>query len=259
MEDTLAAVAYQHPLPGDYYRLGLHTGWKGFVPGQFGMLQVPPAPGVLLRRPFSLARQIGPVTEILYKAVGKGTQALAQVRQGQSLRVLGPLGQGFSEIPLGNDAGKNIVGVAGGYGIAPFWELAAQLRERSQTLKLFYGARSSSDLIYLEQLESLGVELHLTTEDGSRGHRGLVTELLNQQFGREKPSWVGGCGPMGLLYALGRWCEDRGVSAQLSVEEAMGCGTGVCLGCVVKDRQGHYRRACVEGPVMSSQMMEIPA
>jgi dihydroorotate dehydrogenase electron transfer subunit len=218
------------------------------------MLQVPPAPGVLLRRPFSLARQIGPITEILYKVVGKGTQALAQVQEGQILKLLGPLGMGFGKIP----SGKNIVGIAGGYGIAPFWELAAQLRNQSKKLKLFYGARSAKDLIYLEQLKSLGVDLHLATEDGTEGHKGLVTELFDREFSQEKPDWVGACGPMGLLYAVGRWCEKRNIEAQLSVEEAMGCGTGVCLGCVVKDRQGHYRRACVEGPVMSSRLMEIP-
>jgi dihydroorotate dehydrogenase electron transfer subunit len=253
--DTSATVTYQNPLPGGYFRLGLDTGWEGFVPGQFAMLQPPSVPGLLLRRPFSLARQTGPVTEILYKVVGKGTQALSRVREGESLKLLGPLGHGFSQIPQGN----NIIGVAGGYGIAPFWELAAQLKGQSQRLMLFYGARSSADLIYLEQLESLGVELHLATEDGSKGHRGLVTELLNKKFADQRPDWVGSCGPMGLLYAVGRWCEAKGISAQLSVEEAMGCGTGVCLGCVVKDRQGHYRRTCVEGPVLSSQLMEIPA
>lgn len=255
MEDSTAAVVYHHALPGAYYRLGLQTGWKGFTPGQFGMLQVPPAPGILLRRPFSLARQIGGVTEILYKVVGKGTEALAQVKEGQTLKLLGPLGRGFSGISESDE----LVGVAGGYGIAPFWELAAQLKDQSKKLKLFYGARAAKDLIYVDELESLGVELHLATEDGSKGHRGLVTELLEKKLGEKKPQWVGACGPMGLLYAVGRWCENRGVEAQLSVEEAMGCGTGVCLGCVVKDRQGHYRRACIEGPVMPSGMMELPA
>ena len=253
--DTTAAIAYHETLAGAYFRLGLHTGWKLFVPGQFAMVQVPPVSGLLLRRPFSLARQIGPVTEILYKVVGKGTEALSQMKVGQELKILGPLGRGFSHIPQG----KNIVGVAGGYGIAPFWELAVQLRERSQDLKLFYGARAAKDLIYLDQLREAGVELHLATEDGSQGHRGLVTEVLAQKFYKEKPDWVGACGPMGLLYAVGRWSEQKGVGAQLSVEEAMGCGTGVCLGCVVKDREGHYRRACIEGPVMSAQSMEIPA
>jgi dihydroorotate dehydrogenase electron transfer subunit len=196
---------------------------------------------------------MGPVTEILYKVVGKGTQALSQVTKEQKLKILGPLGRGFVPTP----GAKHLVGVAGGYGIAPFWELAAQLREGSQGLKLFYGARSTSDLIYLEQLQSLDVELHLSTEDGSKGHKGLITEVLAREHEEVTPDWVGACGPMGLLYAVGRWSEQMGISAQLSVEEAMGCGTGVCLGCVVKDREGHYRRACVEGPVMSSQLMEI--
>jgi len=255
MDDSIATVVYQHALPGSYYRLGLTTGWQGFVPGQFGMLEVPPTPGILLRRPFSLARQQGEVTEILYKVVGKGTQAMAGIQKGDRVRILGPLGRGFSE----NPEGDSLIGVAGGYGIAPFWEFAAQLKKKGRTLHLFYGARSASDLIYLDELKSLGVELHLATEDGSQGHQGLVTELLDQVFPKVPPHWVGSCGPLGLLYAVGRWAEGRGVACELSVEEAMGCGTGVCLGCVVKDRQGHYRRSCVEGPVFSADLLEIPA
>lgn len=255
MEDVLAAVIYQRPLPGGYFRLGLETGWKDFIPGQFSMLQVPPTPGVLLRRPFSLARQAGAVTEILYKAVGKGTVALSRVKEGQGLKILGPLGRGFREIP----SGRPVVGVAGGYGIAPFWEMAFQLKMKNIPLKIFYGARSAKDLVYIEELESLGVELHLATEDGSRGHPGVVTDLLERHYQRETPPWVGACGPMGLLYAVARWCQRSQVPCQLAVEEIMGCGTGVCLGCVVRDRQGGYRRACVEGPVFSADTLEIPS
>ncbi len=245
MKDTLCQVAYQAPLQEGYFRIGLKTAWSGFVPGQFGMLEVPREDGVLLRRPFSFARQIGDVTEILYKKVGKGTAALARVAPGQELRLLGPLGKGFSADSHSGD----YVGVAGGYGIAPFLELAKQLGRTNRNLTLFYGARSIKDLLYIQELEELKVKLHLTTVDGSAGETGLVTEALGRTYVAQKPGLVACCGPTGLLKAVQQWALPRGIACELSVEETMGCGTGVCLGCVVQDQEGHYRRACIEGPV----------
>ncbi|HKY62671.1 MAG TPA: dihydroorotate dehydrogenase electron transfer subunit [bacterium] len=245
MKDTLCQVAYQVPLQEGYFRIGLVTRWPGFVPGQFGMLEVPREDGVLLRRPFSFARQIGEVTEILYKKVGKGTAALAKVAPGQELRLLGPLGHGFSEAGVAGD----YVGVAGGYGIAPFLELADRLNRSGRNLTLFYGARSEKDLLYLQELAALKVKLHLTTVDGSAGDKGLVTEALGRVYAERKPGLVACCGPTGLLAAVQKWARPRGIACELSVEETMGCGTGVCLGCVVQDHEGHYRRACIEGPV----------
>jgi dihydroorotate dehydrogenase electron transfer subunit len=253
MKDSDAHVIYQKNLQGNYFRLGLKTGIKAFVPGQFGMLKVPAGQGVLLRRPFSLARQDGEITEILYKVVGKGTQNLSQVKPGAKLALLGPLGTGFSR-PLN---GKSLVGVAGGYGVAPFWELGAQLRKEGKVLILFYGARSKSDLMYLNELEEEGVQVHIATLDGSYGFKGLVTELLESRYSKKKPHWISSCGPMGMLKAVGCWAEKNGVPSELSVEEAMGCGTGVCLGCVVKNRTGDYLRSCVEGPVFNSQILDL--
>ena len=253
MKDQLCQVAYQVPLQEGYFRIGLRTGWTTFVPGQFGMLEVPRQDGVLLRRPFSFARQSAEVTEILYKTVGKGTAALARVSPGQSLRLLGPLGKGFS-----SDAGAgDYVGVAGGYGIAPFLELADQLRRSGGELTLFYGARSDKDLLYLQELKALNVKLHITTVDGSAGESGLVTEALNRVYAKAKPGLVACCGPTGLLAAVQKWALPRGIACELSVEETMGCGTGVCLGCVVQDHEGHYRRACIEGPVFAGTSIQL--
>lgn len=253
MKDIDAQVLYQKNLKSDYYRLGLKTGIKNFVPGQFGMLKVPAGQGVLLRRPFSLARQDGEITEILYKVVGKGTQNLSQVKPGAMLALLGPLGTGFS-LPTN---GKRVVGVAGGYGVAPFWELGAQLQKQGKDLILFYGARSKSDLMYLNELEEVGVHVRIATLDGSHGFKGLVTELLENDYSKGKPHRICSCGPMGMLKAVGRWAETNGVDCELSVEEAMGCGTGVCLGCVVKNRKGDYLRSCIEGPVFNSQILDL--
>lgn len=254
MKDKLCEVAYHHPLEADYHRIGLKTDWEGFVPGQFGMLEVPREDGVLLRRPFSFAFQSKGVTEILYKRVGRGTSALSRVRRGESLRLLGPLGKGFTvgEGPL------RAVGVAGGYGVAPFVELAAQLRQRGEVLTLFYGARSRQDLHYIKEFSDLHTQLYISTLDGSVGYRGLITELLEQTYlEKQAPEKIWSCGPMGLLKSVQDWSASRGVDCELSVEETMGCGTGVCLGCVVQDLQGHYRRACIEGPVFCGSSIRI--
>jgi len=251
VKDSTCQVEFHVPLQEGYFRIGLKTGWQGFVPGQFGMLEVPRQDGVLLRRPFSFARQLGATTEILYKAVGRGTDALSRVSVGQSLRLLGPLGKGFQIVAGEGD----LVGVAGGYGIAPFLEQAAQLAKNGQRLTLFYGARTKKDLLYIQELNELKVKLYLTTEDGSEGEQGRVTELLAKVYEQKFPKVLWSCGPVGLLHAGQKWALPRGVPCELSVEETMGCGTGVCLGCVVKDTEGRYRRACIEGPVFPGERL----
>ncbi|MFO1463872.1 MAG: dihydroorotate dehydrogenase electron transfer subunit [bacterium] len=253
MRDTLCQVEYHVPLQEGYFRIGLKTGWQGFVPGQFGMLEVPRQDGVLLRRPFSFARQSGDITEILYKVVGRGTRALARVGIGQELRLLGPLGEGFADVAGEGDR----VGVAGGYGIAPFLEQAQLLRRQGKKLQLFYGARSKKDLLYIQELKELNINLYLTTEDGSEGERGRITELLAKVYASQVPRVVWSCGPLGLLHAVQTWALPRGIAHQLSVEETMGCGTGVCLGCVVQDQEGRYRRACIEGPVFPGECLRF--
>jgi dihydroorotate dehydrogenase electron transfer subunit len=253
VKDQECLVQYNEEVASGYFKIGLKTGWKGFVPGQFGMLEVPPAEGVLLRRPFSFARQIGEVTEILYKVVGKGTKAISDASPGSCLHLLGPLGRGFS-IPEGPG---EVVGVAGGYGIAPFLQLAEQLQALGRRLQLFYGARTKKDLLYIQEFNDLKVKLYITTEDGSEGEAGRVTELLGRVYAEKNPVGLTSCGPLGLLHAVQKWSEARGVPCELSVEETMGCGTGVCLGCVVLDRQGRYRRACVEGPVFPGEILNL--
>jgi dihydroorotate dehydrogenase electron transfer subunit len=253
VKDTICRVEYHLPLQAGYFRIGLKTGWQGFVPGQFGMLEVPRQDGVLLRRPFSFARQTGAITEILYKVVGRGTEALSRVGVGHTLRLLGPLGCGFQD--PGGEGDR--VGVAGGYGIAPCLELAQTLRRAGRELVLFYGARSRKDLLYIQEIKELNVKLNISTEDGSEGTRGRVTDLLAQVYTARSPGVLWSCGPVGLLHAVQQWALPRGVACELSVEETMGCGTGVCLGCVVLDQEGRYRRACVEGPVFSGERLRF--
>lgn len=253
MKDKACRISYQKPLGGNYYQLGLETGYEGFIPGQFGMLQVPPGEGVILRRPFSFARQVGAITEILYKVVGRGTESLSRAKAGQELCLLGPLGKGFT-VPEGNG---DWVGIAGGYGVAPFLEMAAQLKKQGRALRLFYGARSAKDILYRREFSELNVALEVSTEDGSLGYRGRVTERVEQCYKTQRPQMVWSCGPMGLLKEVQRWTREANVPCELSVEETMGCGTGVCLGCVVKGARGNYLRACVEGPVFKGEEVSL--
>lgn len=253
VQDRLCEVAYQIPLSANYYRLGLKSDIQSFVPGQFAMIEVPRLSGVLLRRPFSLARHEKNITEILYKVVGKGTLALSQVAVGKKIKMLGPLGHGFSEIETSSQA----IAVAGGYGIAPFYELAQIRKNLQQDFTIYYGARSQSDLLYLDQFRELGVELRITTEDGSMGLKGRIIDLLKQDFAKSSPQKIWSCGPMGLLAAIKEWGETHQLDAELSIEEAMGCGTGICLGCVVKNQEGQYIRACKEGPVFCGSEINL--
>ncbi len=253
IQDRLCDVVYQIPLSANYYRLGLHSQIDQFTPGQFAMLAVPQIAGVLLRRPFSLAKQDGPITEILYKVVGKGTQALSQVDVGKKIWMLGPLGHGFNEIEKINEG----IAVAGGYGIAPFYELAQIRKNAQKPFTIYYGARTQSDLLYLEQFAELGVTLKISTEDGSMGFHGKITDLLNQDFAERAPQKIWSCGPMGLLSAIKKWSAAKQTDVELSIEEAMGCGTGICLGCVVKDQNGQYIRACKEGPVFNGASIDV--
>lgn len=222
-------------------------------PGQFAHLRILPLQDALLRRPFSIFRVTPDTFSILYKAVGRGTEVLARMRPGEHLSALGPLGHGFT-IP--GRGGEQPVLVAGGYGMAALYLLA----ERSpQPGVVFVGGRRRVDILCEADFRALGWEVRVTTEDGSHGQAGLVTEPLQAELRRDP---VGkklfACGPTPMLRAVGQLAEELGVPAELSLDEHMCCGVGVCLTCVVKIRSGEgweYQRACTEGPVFDARQV----
>jgi len=233
-------------------------------PAQFFMVAVPGSE-TLLRRPYSVCGLPGTfddrpadAVQLLYKVVGKGTALLASMGAGAALRVLGPLGRGFA---LPERADARAVLVAGGIGAAPFPALAARLRERGQRPIMFYGARHAADLPLLDWFRGATEELIATTEDGSLGRRGLVTDPLAELFGSADPHalHVYACGPEPMLRAVARLALARGIRCDLALEAHMACGFGVCLGCVVPvhrpDGAVAYERVCVEGPVMAAERL----
>jgi dihydroorotate dehydrogenase electron transfer subunit len=249
------------------------------TPGQFvQLLLAAPAP-VLLPRPMSVASAAKRGGKLrlgfLYGAVGSGTRALAELIPGDPVDVLGPLGRGY---PL-ETPGTPVL-VAGGRGVAPLLFAADTLRRAGRRCEFFFGARDRDTLVGLEdaqrQIERLGGRLHLATDDGSRGRRGTVLELLERVAHRLPPPLVvHACGPHAMLAAVARWALARGTPAYLAMESVMACGTGVCRGCPLprsaEGRARHrlmggdapslygnveYAMCCTEGPVFESAELD---
>jgi len=248
MKDTPAIVTYKEPIGEKYVRLKLKVGWDQFVAGQFVMVEIL-GHGVFLRRPFGIVRCENQVLEICFKIVGKGTTSLSKTNVGETLLVLGPLGNGFKP---SKDIETAIL-VGGGYGIVPLFPLARSLMEDQKNVIVYYGAKTASDLLYCTEIRSMGVRLKLATEDGSEGFKGLVTKLLESEVAEAKNAALFSAGPQGLLREVARIASSLKIPAQISLERYMACGTGVCLGCVVKAKDGSFVRACREGPVFGTQ------
>jgi len=223
-------------------------------PGQFVHIKVADAYDPFFRRAFSIA-DYDPTTrrlEIIYKVVGKGTSTLAIRRKGDSLDVLGPLGNRFSAA----SKTKTVALVAGGIGFPPLIYLAKALLSRGfpgDQLLFFYGGRTKTDLIELRRIRALGVHVFPCTDDGSYGFKGFVTEAVMQQLRDTSPKGVHiyGCGPEPMLAALQESAMRRGYAGELSLEAPMPCGVGVCLGCIKPtfDNPRKYVRVCYDGPV----------
>src|SRR5688572_19189154 len=220
-------------------------------PGQFAHVRIPPLREALLRRPFSIFQVEADTFSILYKAVGKGTQVLSRMRPGEVLSAIGPLGNGFT-VPRRN--GETPLLVAGGYGMAAMYLLAQRSPQKGT---VFVGGRRRVDILCEAEFRALGWEVRTTTEDGSHGEKGLVTQPLIAELKRSKASRkIFACGPTPMLKAVGKIAEEFKVSAELSMDEHMCCGVGVCLTCVipVKVAEGwEYQRTCTEGPVFDSR------
>lgn len=241
-----------HPLP--YFTLALQApeSWADIEPGQFVMVRVSDGLEPLLRRAFSVHDASkgphGSRIELLAKVVGIGTAALSELRPGDRLAVLGPLGRGFHLAEAGP-----VALVAGGVGSAPLLLLARRLLAAGVAFDFFYGGRSALDLArrgaFAELAEASGGRLLATTEDGSAGRRGLVTEALAEAHRSANYRFFYACGPMGLLARLAALTAGWQVAGEAALETAMGCGFGACLGCAVPTPEGRFALCCKDGPV----------
>ncbi|HEV3014950.1 MAG TPA: dihydroorotate dehydrogenase electron transfer subunit, partial [Actinomycetota bacterium] len=201
-----------------------------------------------LRRPFSIWRAGSGAVEVVFDRVGAGTRALARLRPHDVVDALGPLGRPFD--PPEPPAGCLLVG--GGYGAAPLFFLATELRARGCRVDLVTGAATAARLLDPTEAGRLGSSLTVTTDDGSAGRRGLVTDPLPELLAGTGAERVYACGPMPMLAAVSRVAAAAGVACQVAVEEQMACGTGICFSCVLPVGPGQptrMARSCLEGPV----------
>jgi dihydroorotate dehydrogenase electron transfer subunit len=248
---------------GDYYAMTVVAPGIAELtrPGQFVALAVGGEDsGMLLRRAFSIhsVRETGVyggTVEFVFAVHGKGTAWLAGRRAYDPVDVVGPLGKPFA---LPKEA-ANCVLVGGGYGAAPLFMLAEALRRRGCRIDFVLGAATSTRLFGALDAKRIATTVAFTTEDGSYGETGRVSDVLPELVDRVRADVVYACGPMGMLEAVQRIAADTyggaGIPTQLAVEESMACGVGVCMTCVlpVVDHDGETRmaRACVDGPVFA--------
>lgn len=257
--DQSATVLARTDLSPTCFRLVLGTETPiSAVPGQFGMLSCDGGFDPLLRRAFSLAaveaHRHGARIEMLIKEVGRGTSRLRHAVDGSVLHLLAPLGNGFT---LRADEGERLALVAGGIGLPPVLFAAERLAKAGTPFDLYFGAATAAELIELDRctaaVETVGGELVLVTDDGSRGETGFVTAALSRRLEKGRGyARALACGPDPMLKALARLADATGLAAEVSLEEPMGCGVGVCLGCVVELTDGRMVPSCKEGPVFST-------
>ncbi|QDT00197.1 dihydroorotate dehydrogenase electron transfer subunit [Adhaeretor mobilis] len=265
------------PLSRDTFRLRLASPELAshILPGQFLMIRLPSHESPLLARPFALydtwcddsGTPLG--LDIGYLVVGKATRLLKAMRTGDSVEVWGPLGNGF--LP---QATEHLIMVAGGIGQTPFLALGREYlggrpygnpgREvpPANKVTLCYGVRSKQFAAGIEDFENAGISVKISTDDGSLGHHGLVTDLLKQTLDQRLGQCrIVCCGPEPMMHAVARIAHEREVPCQVSLETPMACGIGICFSCVTKVRQleedptgevWDYKRTCVDGPVFDA-------
>jgi dihydroorotate dehydrogenase electron transfer subunit len=254
LEQTVEIVSNERDTDS-YFRLVLRAPQIAPLvqPGQFAHVRILPLKDALLRRPFSIFQVAGDTFSILYKTVGKGTDALARMRAGEEVGIIAPLGHGFTVPKRG---GETPLLVAGGYGMAAMFLLAQRSPQKGI---VFVGGRKRVDILCEKEFAALGWDVRVTTEDGSHGEKGLVTGSLLAELKRKvSGKKIYACGPTGMLKAVGKIAEDFKVPAELSMDEHMCCGVGVCLTCVIPVKTGdgwEYQRTCTEGPVFDSQQI----
>lgn len=271
-------IVENSPLARDTWRVRFAFGElaERIVPGQFLMLRLTGRPDPLIGRPFAMYNVLPgadgrpELVDVVYLVKGKFTTALAGLGVGERLDVWGPLGNGFARTPV-----EHLILAAGGIGQTPFLSVGlAALGRRAfgldqtrpnataRRVTLCYGARRAEYLAGIEQFEAAGMEVRIATDDGSRGRRGFVTELVREALD-ETPNAtrrVLACGPEPMMEAVARIARDADVPCDVSLETPMACGIGICFTCVakVRDEQGawDYQRTCVEGPVFDATRIE---
>jgi len=247
-------VTRNHHITDDYFALYLKcpVDLPPIFPGQFAEVLVSNSTTTYLRRPFSIYDTDYTTNELslLIKKVGDGTAALMKLKEGDILNLVYPLGNSFS-IPSGEKA----LLVGGGVGIAPMLLLAKLLKEKGFQPDVLIGGRTANDIVEPEKYQPYG-EVFITTDDGSAGEKGMVTQHSLFSGKIKEYSAIYACGPDPMMKAVARVAASHDIFCEISLENTMACGIGACLCCVVETIDGN-KTTCIEGPVFDTRRLKL--
>lgn len=267
MKDIRAKILSNKKAGHAYYKMVLDAPYiaRAAKPGQFVQVKCDESLEPFLRRPFSIHRVTRGV-EILYEVVGKGTEVLSRKKQGEFISILGPLGNGFTLPRTTNDGQRTTnrkpraIIIAGGIGAAPLVYLAEELTKKNIKTIVLIGAKTKDLILCEKDFKKVTPEVYVSTDDGTYGCRGFVSRLFHKILKTAESKFetiVYVCGPAGMLRCIADICQERNFECQVSLEENMACGIGVCLGCAVKTKSGN-KLACKDGPVFNTTELIWP-
>ena len=237
MKESNAVILSNTLIARDVWKMELKTDLAVLArPGQFVEIALT---GFFLRRPISVSDTDGDVMTIVYKVMGNGTDAMTGLKPGETLNLFGPLGQGFPVLE-GKEA---VLLLGGGVGVPPLLKTAKAWLAKGKKVDVALGFNNAADVFYLDAFSQLGIDAAVATMDGSAGVKGTVLDAVAAR-GIET-DFVMACGPLPMLRAISQKYTD----GYVSLEARMGCGIGVCMGCVVHDAKGTALRVCKNGPV----------
>ena len=244
-KELFVKVKKLNKIKADIFLLSFESAYisKNSYPGQFLHIKIIKT---ILRRPFSIHCVKGKTVFILFRIRGRGTKILSGYKPGDKLSIIGPLGKGFC---LNSKSGKNIL-LAGGLGVAPLVFLADKLRKSKPIVIL--GAKDKNDIIGVDEFKEKGCKVYVATEDGSRGKKGTAVDILkslSKKFNKSDKINIYTCGPEAMFEGIKKVIgNNKNINCQVSFEQFMGCGLGVCCGCTIETKNG-YRKVCKDGPV----------
>ncbi len=237
MKDLILEIITNEKIAANTYKTVFAGDISDITPGQFVNIKLD---GFYLRRPISVCDAEDGKLTIIYKVVGKGTEAMSKMTAGTKLLILTGLGNGY-DLSL---SGEKPLLIGGGAGVPPMYMLAKKLIAEGKKVTVIMGFGKEDEIFFKNEFEALGAEVRITTVDGSYGTKGFVTDAFPEEY-----TYFYTCGPEPMLKAV---YSKSVTSGQLSFEERMGCGFGACMGCSCKTITG-YKRICKEGPVMRKE------
>ena len=261
-ELALAKLIKKEQLKQDIFKFSVYAPSivNNSKPGNFIEIKVSEQTEPFLRRPISiynLNRKEG-ILEFIFQVKGKGTQILSKKNEGELIDIIGPLGYGTFKY----EEYKNLAIIGGGIGVFPLYELAKCAKNDNKEVSTYLGFRNKDFVVLEEEFKTLSDKLIITTDDGSYSEKGFAINYLEKDLENGNIDAIFACGPLPMLKAVQKLAIEKNIPCQISLEEKMACGVGVCLGCAVKTAKSpkdapEYIHVCKAGPVFNAQDVEI--